>query len=82
MSHEVKPPEFEEQSHNLHLNTKEQKSVALGTADAVIAGGIASLMTTYIGLTPQDAIAVAMALVVIIKMARKFFTKKGDFAHS
>ena len=78
-------PEFYEEPEihaRMNLNEKEQKSVALGSADATIAGGLAALMTAYLGLTAQEAIAAAMALVIIVKMARKFFTKKGDIAHS
>ena len=55
-----------EESTPMSLNGDEQRSVALGTADSIIAAGLAALMTAYAGLTAQETIAASAALVVII----------------
>lgn len=70
-----------EESTPMSLNGDEQRSVALGAADSIIAAGLAALMTAYAGLTAQEAIAASAALVVIIKMLRKFFLTKGSMLH-
>ena len=78
----VSPPIEEEESRHFSLNNEEQVSVAQGSFDAVVAT-VATLILQKVlpDLDVGSVASIVGALVIIVKMARKFLLKRGHLLH-
>ena len=85
---EITPPELPPQMpdpevhESMYLNETEQKSVFLGSMDATLGAGLGVLFSRTFGLSMEEGISAAAAIIILVKMARKFFLKKGQMFHS
>ena len=75
-------PPVPDDSENMSFNETEQKSVFLGSMDATLGAGLGVLFSRTFGLSMEEGISAAAAIIILVKMARKFFLKKGQMLHS
>lgn len=64
------------------LNSTEKNSVALGGVDASLTAAIGILASHFTTFTAEEAIVLACALVVVVKLLRKGFSTIGSWIHS